>query len=90
MTRGKAYCIFVCPKPTKTEGMEDKFAVTNQVQSLNESGVLIMLKEDVNFMDLEKKHVWCKIKSVWNLSFFTFMTCVILRENNRTNIASTY
>ena len=57
MTRGKAYCIFVCPKPTKTEGMEDKFAVTNQVQSLNESGVLIMLKEDVNFMDLEKKHV---------------------------------
>ena len=56
MTRGKAYCIFVCPKPT--QGMEDKFAVTNQVQSLNESGVLIMFKElDVNFMDLEKKHV---------------------------------
>ena len=55
MTRGKAYCIFVRPKPT--QGMEDKFAVTNQVQSLNESGVLIMLKEDVNFMDLEKKHV---------------------------------
>ena len=57
MTRGKAYCIFVCPKPTKAEGTEDKFAVTNQVQSLNESVVLIMLKEDVNFMDLEKKHV---------------------------------
>ena len=57
MTRGKAYCIFVCPKPTKAEGMEDKFAVTNQVQSLNESVVLIMLKEDVNFMDLEKKYV---------------------------------
>ena len=55
MTRGKAYCIFVCPKPT--QGMEDKFAVTNQVQSLNESVVLIMLKEDVNFMDLEKKYV---------------------------------
>ena len=49
--------------------MEDKFAVTNQVQSLNESGVLIMLKEDVNFMDLEKKYVGCKIKSVLNLSF---------------------